>query len=166
MDTSKFSKKMQKAIADAVQYLLKNPDASAYRVSKETGVTQYIARKLIAERQTPVEAYAPGPKFMALIDEALAATPAGVKLLAEASSVFAEREVAYGKAADNWRDVAAAWSLIIGAEITPSEAIRMMLTLKLLRMKKSPDHHDSIVDIAGYAAVLASVVAAEKADGN
>lgn len=167
MDTSKFSRSMQKAIRDAVAYLIKNPDATAYRVAKETGVTPYIARKLIAERQTPVAVLtkpqwkrAPETVFdpiAAQVTEALA-DPPGVRMLNEAVDTFKQRGQTYGSAAPHWREVATMWSAIAGTVITADTAVKMMIALKLLRLKGTPNHRDSIVDIAGYAAVLSDVV--------
>lgn len=153
-------KKKSKATASAVQYLLKNPDATAYAVAKATGVTQYIARKLIAERQTPVENLIPGPKMKAIMDDIAKGPPIGVKLLLDAAATFDERGETYGPAAKHWQEVAALWSSVAGTTITAETAVRMMLALKIMRLKETPNHHDSIVDIAGYAAVLADVVAA------
>lgn len=187
---SKYSKRMQKAIINAVAYMVKNPKASAYNISRETGVTQYIARKLIRERQTPVENLkaeqewrlaTPEKALFALADEQVEAARdvlenldaakqkevmddiekglrPGVKMLLDAAAVFDERGKTYGPAASHWRDVANVWSGIAGTVIPADTAIKMMIALKLLRLKETPNHRDTIIDIAGYAAVLAEVV--------
>lgn len=186
MDTSRFSKKMQKAIGDAVAYLIKHPEAKAYTVSKETGVTQYIARKLIRERQTPVDNLRPSwakiteqdirdakaaldqinyldpDKEAEIMADIAKGPPLGVQVLLDAAHTFDEREKEYGKAGQHWVDVARVWTSVTGHPITPTEAVRMMIALKLMRLKNNPFHKDSLIDIAGYTAVLAEAVAMEK----
>lgn len=161
-----------KAIANAVAYLVKHPDATAYRVAKETGATPYIVRKLIAERQTPTdvlkanwkrivgpgEAAAMGKMIFARVAGDTPNDPPGAKMLKEAVEVFRQRGETYGDAAAHWRDVAGVWTSISGNNINADTAVKMMIALKLLRLKASPNHMDSITDIAGYAAVLANVV--------
>lgn len=44
----------------------------------------------------------------------------------------------------------------------PKKVAMMMITLKLSRLVNTPDHHDSIVDLVGYAICLSMIVQAEK----
>lgn len=89
----------------------------------------------------------------------------GEALLVDAISTIKDRGATYGDPADHWADVAAMWTIISGFPITPELATSMMIGLKILRLKGTPHHHDSVVDIAGYAAVRASVNAAAKSNG-
>ena len=150
-------KRIAKAKAAAVAYLLKYPTASARQVAINSGVTWPTAAKLIRERQTPVEVYklSPVPTYDL--------PPAGVAMLNEALDVFDKRGKTYGDAATHWADVAALWTILTGHPITAAQAVSMMIGLKQLRLKSTPHHHDSIVDIAGYAAVMANVRAANGA---
>ena len=45
----------------------------------------------------------------------------------------------------------------IGRLVTPAEVVLCMIDLKLTRLARDPRHRDSILDIAGYAAVLHEV---------
>jgi len=67
--------------------------------------------------------------------------------------VDGERENTYGHPADDFRKVtlaAAALGVDPVAEGTLHHALYMIL-VKIQRLVQTPDHHDSIVDIAGYA---------------
>lgn len=62
------------------------------------------------------------------------------------------RNQAYGSAEDNFQNIANLWNGYLGSKITPVDVANMMALMKIARLKHSPDHRDSWVDIAGYAA--------------
>lgn len=63
------------------------------------------------------------------------------------------RNKAYGSAEDNFQNIANLWNGYLDmAKITPVDVANMMALMKIARLKHSPDHRDSWVDIAGYAA--------------
>lgn len=62
------------------------------------------------------------------------------------------REETYGSAADNFGRIARLWSVYLSAPVTASDVACMMILLKMSRLNTTPDHMDSWVDIAGYAA--------------
>ena len=64
--------------------------------------------------------------------------------------VFGDREQTYGDPGKNLRMIAGMWSAYLGVEITPEQVCDMMVQLKIARLKSSPDHEDSKVDIIGY----------------
>jgi hypothetical protein len=82
----------------------------------------------------------------------------GEMLLFHAAAVFAERSTQYGEPRAFFEALAKRWSLTLGRKVTPAEVVRCMIDLKLERLAHSTTHEDSIVDIAGYAAVLHDVV--------
>ena len=45
----------------------------------------------------------------------------------------------------------------LGRTITPAEVVLCMIDLKLTRLAHDPAHRDSLVDVIGYAALLAEV---------
>ena len=55
--------------------------------------------------------------------------------------------------------VARRWSLILGLQVTPAQAMLCLVDLKVARLAHDPRHLDSITDIAGYAGCLAEVLA-------
>ena len=59
----------------------------------------------------------------------------------------------YGDAAENFQRVADLWSPIFGQEVTVAQVVQAMISLKLSRLINSPEHTDTWVDIAGYAAL-------------
>ena len=64
--------------------------------------------------------------------------------------VFGDREQTYGDPGKNLHMIAGMWSAYLGIEITPEQVCDMMVQLKIARLKSSPDHEDSKVDIIGY----------------
>jgi hypothetical protein len=138
--------RVERAKERAYAFLLKNPDASARQVQLASGLTWPTARKLIAARQTPLEVIRVSPS-------------AGETLLTNALETFKQRGKEYGSASGTVDTIATMWTAISGHLITPHTAALMLVGLKIARLKQSPGHADSIVDIAGYAAVLADVVA-------
>ena len=82
----------------------------------------------------------------------------GKTMLHHAADVFEERCASYGAPKMFFEALAKRWSLTLGRPITPAEVVLCMIDLKLVRLGHDPKHHDSIVDIAGYSAVLHEVV--------
>ena len=82
----------------------------------------------------------------------------GERMLRQAASVFADRANQYGEPRVFFEALAKRWSLTLGRDVTPAEVVRCMIDLKLERLAHNPKHQDSIVDIAGFAAVLQEVV--------
>ena len=78
----------------------------------------------------------------------------GEAMLKEAARVVAERAKAYGPPAQSMEFLARRWSLTLGRPVTPAQAVMCLIDLKLTRLAHDPKHQDSILDIAGYAAVL------------
>jgi len=78
-------------------------------------------------------------------------------MLQRAARIVARRRRAYGPAAASMRKVAARWSVTLGRTVTPAEVVLCLIDLKLARLGHDPKHRDSIIDVAGYAAVLGEV---------
>lgn len=61
-----------------------------------------------------------------------------------------ERQEVYGHPRHDFERTAKIWSGILGAHVTAQDVALCMVGLKMSRLKATPDHHDSIVDAAGY----------------
>lgn len=84
----------------------------------------------------------------------------GEKLLQQALQIFEDRRMSYGNATQHLHEVALRWSLVTGYKINSYQVAMCLIELKLARLKANPVHLDSIIDIAGYAAVMAEAVPA------
>lgn len=85
--------------------------------------------------------------------------PVKESILQEAQRIiYGERQKDYGHPLVNARRIAAMWSIILGHDVTPEQFCLCMIGLKLCRLAHKPDHRDSLVDIPGYAAMLASIL--------
>lgn len=94
-------------------------------------------------------------------------------LTVAAELVASDRAAMYGPPIKQYKKLAALWSDLLGVEITEEKAVLMLIAMKLQRaFDQVPDaegstdeknkHWDSIVDIAGYSAVLGLI---EKSKG-
>jgi hypothetical protein len=81
----------------------------------------------------------------------------GEAMLRQAARVVGQRRRAYGDPATSMADVAARWSITLGHRVTPAQVVLCLIDLKLARLCHDPAHADSILDVAGYAAVLEEV---------
>lgn len=87
--------------------------------------------------------------------------PAVTTILQRAdNTIHGPRKQEYGNALQNFTQIAMlfqgtlATKLLPNAKITPEDVALLMMQVKIARLAKSPDHKDSILDIAGYAGCL------------
>lgn len=81
------------------------------------------------------------------------------EILREAQIAVVQRGENYGSPAENFQRIADLWTNLTGHNITIRDVGNMMIALKMARLQETPDHKDSWVDIAGYAAVTAEAIA-------
>jgi len=73
------------------------------------------------------------------------------------ATIHGPREAEYGSKLQNFTQIAMlfqgtlATKLLPDARITPEDVALLMMQVKIARLAKSPDHKDSILDLAGYA---------------
>lgn len=73
--------------------------------------------------------------------------------------IFGDREQVYGDPAKNLQTIADFWNVHLKRkydfehEIDINDVCGMMILMKQARLANSPDHKDSLTDIAGYAAL-------------
>ncbi|MDN2578921.1 DUF6378 domain-containing protein [Aquibium sp. ELW1220] len=89
----------------------------------------------------------------------------GETMLRNAASVVAGRRRTYGDPAASMASVAARWSITLGTPVTAAQVVLCLIDLKLARLAHDPAHQDSILDVAGYAAVLQEVVHQHQQEG-
>ena len=85
-------------------------------------------------------------------------------ILTEAeAAVYGPRQAAYGHPRDNFERTARLWNGYLFAKhlnaplLDAADVAHMMVLLKMARLMQTPDHRDSLVDMAGYAATAARV---------
>ena len=78
-------------------------------------------------------------------------------LLGQATAVVANRRESYGEPRAGMEAIAKRWSMTLGAPITPAQVVLCLIDMKLARLAHDPAHLDSLVDVAGYAALLREV---------
>lgn len=75
-------------------------------------------------------------------------------------TINGQRQQDYGDKLQNFAQTAMIWQGILApklqetATITPEDVALLMIALKMSRLSKTPDHKDSILDIAGYAGCM------------
>ena len=81
----------------------------------------------------------------------------GELMLKQAAAAVANRRDVYGDPVASMTAVARRWSITLDQPITPAQVALCLIDLKLARLAANPGHLDSMVDVAGYAAVLREV---------
>ena len=76
----------------------------------------------------------------------------GTVLEEAAAIVDGPRQDAYGHPRDNYRRLAQMWGAYLGIDITPGQAVDMMMLVKMARQANT-SKRDNLVDLAGYARV-------------
>lgn len=85
------------------------------------------------------------------------------KILNEAMTItHHDRNASYGNPEDNFKHIANLWNSYMGVSkrnigITSADVAVMCMLIKISRLGNNPAHHDSAVDIAGYAACLGDI---------
>jgi Domain of unknown function (DUF6378) len=116
-----------------------------------------MATKISKVRQSVLNALnaeaAPSTARQQILDEASEAT-------------HGDRNLNYGNPEDNFKNIASLWTGYLRAKFGPNALITehdvpiLNMLQKIARLANSPGHHDSCVDIAGYAACLGDIQAA------
>jgi len=82
-------------------------------------------------------------------------------VLKHASNEISDREGYYGSPESNFATTAELWNALLGdklrVKISAADVALMMCAVKLARLKRTPDHADSAIDLAGYAALLGEI---------
>ena len=74
------------------------------------------------------------------------------ELLDAAKETVADRGEDYGSIWENHERIAVIWTALVGIQFEPEHVAMMMIGVKMARLAAAPDHQDSWIDIAGYAA--------------
>lgn len=64
----------------------------------------------------------------------------------------------YGHPADDFARTAGMWHALFGWDVEPEDVALAMICVKLSRLRQTPDHEDSPVDVAGYAETFVMVI--------
>lgn len=92
-------------------------------------------------------------------------TPARIKrtrdeiLETAAKLISGDREESYGSAIDSFERLGRLWTEVIGAPVTAEQVALCLVQLKVSRLVVSPNHADSWIDLAGYAALGGDIAA-------
>jgi hypothetical protein len=76
--------------------------------------------------------------------------------------IMHDRASTHGGAEDSFGDIAAMWSIYLGHAVGPEDVAMMMVLLKAVRFKNSPQHVDNTIDVAGYAALAGEIALRDK----
>lgn len=77
-----------------------------------------------------------------------------IDALKQAITLISEdRNQDYGDAAASFERIAQFWTIYLGHKISCHDVANMMILLKASRLAHNPKHNDSLIDIAGYAAL-------------
>jgi hypothetical protein len=80
-------------------------------------------------------------------------------------SVTQDRGKTYGHPSDDFKKINAVKAAVSSCPHPEIRHAMEMIGLKMARLCRTPDHLDSIIDIAGYARTMAMILDKEKEDG-
>ena len=91
--------------------------------------------------------------------------PQGRQILAEANQIISERcdPAVYGPVSESFDKIAQVCNLIFteeelqSGEMTAEKVLKVMLAVKQIRARYSPDNPDHLRDVAGYTGLLDQV---------
>lgn len=91
-----------------------------------------------------------------------------MNILQEADKLTSkDRQEVYGHPADDFAKVASMVQPILESKIDPRlKHALYMIQVKVARLLNTPNHTDSVIDIAGYANTYAMILEKDKKDGN
>ena len=78
--------------------------------------------------------------------------------LKQVQNIIQQRGERYGDVRSNMAETAKRMSLTLRYKVTPESVCLMMIDIKLARLKETPKHLDSVMDVMGYAALLAELI--------
>ena len=81
----------------------------------------------------------------------------GEELLQHAAAVVRDRRRTYGEPELLFARVAERWSQVLGTKVTAAQVALCLCDLKLARLAVDLRNLDSLVDLAGYAAIVRGV---------
>ena len=81
----------------------------------------------------------------------------GAILLAAKELVEGPRAKAHGNYEENFKVIAALWSVYLDTEVTPRDVAHLMALLKIGRDLVSPGNGDNAIDAAGYEAIAGAL---------
>lgn len=99
-------------------------------------------------------------KEQSFTENVVSKTPKSI--LQEAQEViYGDREKTYGAPDKNLQAIADLWSQYLyhsyKDKVSVNDVCNLMILMKVARLINSPEHHDSMVDICGYAALMERV---------
>ena len=68
-----------------------------------------------------------------------------------------DREKNYGSALTNHQRIASLWSTFLQIDISPAQVAICMGLVKVARLIETPNHLDSFIDLAAYAAISGEI---------
>ena len=160
----KFKGKMFVKAVNAIKRHPKREWMNVKVMAKQVGTstyTIYAARRWMKEQEAK-ELNSYRDKQLATTEEAAAIMHTPVDKLSSTQELVAEKGKVYGHPLDNFRD--AQWGSAVIDKCKDDE-VRFalnMIWLKICRLVETPDHKDTIDDIAGYAETIHMIHAERK----
>jgi hypothetical protein len=78
-----------------------------------------------------------------------------MSILSEADKlIHGDRQKTYSHPFNDFTRTAKIWSAILGCDVTAEQVALCMIGIKISRLCATPDHRDSLIDIAGYAGTI------------
>ena len=146
----KRSELVRKLIANGV------PTAEIVKKTKYGKAYIYTLRSALKKKAQEKQDTAIDPRIAKIIKDR--GEPTGNILDEAYNKVYGDREKDYGPPTANMLMAAKLWRAYLKDEtISPDDVVLMMALFKIARLAHDSSHRDSMVDLAGYAALLERV---------
>lgn len=77
---------------------------------------------------------------------------------AQIADLLDQKSQDYAAPEDFFKQLAQAWSGLLGLELTPSQCCALMIVFKATRIANNPNHQDSADDLVGYSLIMSALV--------
>lgn len=136
------------------------PEIKRLTPDKPSALLEYLAEQRRIQKIADEGAAAIAAQYLQETgkkDAATAQTPRARVLNEAMEIVHKDRNANYGNPEDNFKQIGDLWAAYKKVSFTSADVAIMMGLVKVARLSVNPAHHDSAVDIAGYAACLGDI---------
>lgn len=88
------------------------------------------------------------------------------EFLDESKSIMFDRGMGYGHPAINHQRIASLWTTFLEYPVKAEQVAICMALVKIARLVETPNHEDSYIDLAGYAAIAGELATMDWEDFN
>jgi len=156
----KYKGKMFAKAVNAVKRFPKRQYMDVRKMAEALGTstyTVYAARRWLKEQEAK--------ELNSYRDKQVATTKEAAAIMTNTQELVAEKGKVYGHPLENFNNIAWGWNALEKCKDDEVRVALGLIWLKMCRLIETPDHKDTIDDIAGYAETIHMIHAERKKRG-